>query len=208
MILNSEDIRQPTFEDVKTQLGTPFFIKPAKAGSSLGVSRVVEEADYDDKLLEAFKYDHNVLIEEGIVGRELELCVIGNKPANIKCSLPGEVFVSKKYDFYSYDAKYDKNSGCYTELPANLTPEELKLVQDISIRAYKILCCEVLTRVDLFLIDDNTVYVNEVNTVPGCTDKSMFPLAWDASGIEFPDVLDTLVNLAIERFHDEEKLET
>jgi D-alanine-D-alanine ligase len=206
MILNSEDIQQPTFEEVKAQLGTPFFIKPAKAGSSLGVARVVEDVDYDDKLLEAFKYDHNVLIEETVVGRELENCVIGNKPGNIRSSMPAEVFISKKYDFYSFDAKYDNNSGCYLELPAKLTPEQLQLINDISIRTYKVLCCEVLTRVDLFLTPDNKVYINEVNTVPGCTDKSMFPMSWDASGIEFKDVLDTLVELAIERFKDEDKL--
>jgi D-alanine-D-alanine ligase len=207
MILNSEDIQKPKFEEVKAQLGTPFFIKPAKAGSSLGVARVVEDVDYEEKLMEAFKYDHNVLIEEGIVGRELENCVIGNKPENIKCSLPGEVVMSKKYDFYSFDAKYDKNSGCYTDVPAKLTPEQIKLVQDIAIRTYKVLCCEVLTRVDLFLTEDNKVFINELNTLPGCTDKSIFPLVWGASGIEFTEILDQLVAFAFDRFQDEERLE-
>jgi D-alanine-D-alanine ligase len=190
--------------DVTAQVGSPCFIKPANMGSSVGVSKVHNEAEYKKAIADAFQYDNKVLVEEFIKGREIECSVLGN--ANPIASIPGEIIPT--HDFYSYEAKYIDEKGAKLEIPAKLSPELVKKVQDAAIRTFKALTCEGLGRVDSFLTDQGEVVVNEINTMPGFTKISMYPKLWEASGISYPDLIDRLIQLAIERFEKEQRLKT
>jgi len=192
-----------TFEKSKKDLGLPLFIKPANMGSSVGISKVKNKKEFGAGIKNAFKFDTKVIIEEFINGREIECAVLGNdKP---KASIPGEIISSQ--EFYSYDAKYiDK--GSVAEIPAKLNKKTVKKIQKLAIRVFKTLNCEGMGRVDFFLKKNGTVLVNEINTIPGFTDISMYPKLWEASGLPLPKLLDRLIELAIERFQREQKLKT
>ena len=191
------------FKDIKKTLGLPIFIKPANMGSSVGVSKVKNEKEWDSALLEAFKYDTKIVIEEMIYGREIECSVLGN--ADPIASLPGEIIANQ--DFYSYDAKYiDK--GSVSVIPAKLDEKTTKKVKELAVKTFKVLNCEGMGRVDFFVKKNGAVLVNEINTIPGFTDISMYPKLWEASGISLKNLLDQLIFLAIERFEREAKLKT
>lgn len=192
------------FMRAKAELGLPLFIKPANLGSSVGVSKVENEEEFDAALKEAFLYDTKILIEEFIKGREIECSVLGNE--NPVASVPGEVIVYS--DFYSYDAKYTDENGASLQIPADLPPDTTKLVQDTAIRAYKSLCCEGMGRVDSFVTEDGRVLVNEINTIPGFTNISMYPKMWEASGVPYSELIDKLIMLAIDRFQKQQRLKT
>ena len=192
------------FAKVKKALGLPLFVKPANMGSSVGVSKARTEKEFKTAIAEAFKYDNKIIIEEAIVGREIECAVLGNeKPI---ASIPGEVIV--KADFYSYDAKYIDENGAIIKIPADLPNVTVKKIQTIAIKTFQTLSCEGLSRVDCFLKDNGEVLVNEINTIPGFTSISMYPKLWEASGISYPDLIDRLITFAIERFQKESKLKT
>ncbi|MFA6006172.1 MAG: D-alanine--D-alanine ligase [Candidatus Paceibacterota bacterium] len=193
-----------TFAQAKKKLGTPLFIKPANMGSSVGVSKVKNEKEFKSALAEAFKYDTKVLIEEMIVGREIECSVLGNE--HPMASVPGEVIPHQ--DFYSYDAKYIDPDGAGLEVPAKLPKNIVKKVQDVAIKTFKALNCEGLGRVDMFLKKNGQIFVNEINTIPGFTKISMYPKLWEASGMPQPKLLDNLIKLGIERFERDQKLQT
>ncbi len=194
-----------SFDQVKKTLGLPVFVKPANLGSSVGVSKVKNEIDWKKAIKNAFLYDSKVLVEEMVVGRELECAVLGNE--NPKASKIGEVIVNT--EFYSYDTKYINADGAVTEIPAKNLPKNIeKKIQDIAIRTFQTLNCEGLSRVDVFLKDNGDVYVNEINTLPGFTNISMYPKLWEVSGLPLPGLLDTLIKLALERFKKENKLKT
>ena len=192
-----------TFQKIKKTLGMPVFVKPANLGSSVGVSKVKNEKDWNEAVKLAFKYDNKVLVEEMVVGRELECAVLGNdKPI---ASAVGEVVLNA--EFYSYDAKYIDEDGAVIEIPAkNLNKKDIQKVQDIALRSYKALNCEGMGRVDVFLKKNGDVYVNEINTIPGFTSISMYPKLWEISGIPKVKLLDKLISFAIERFKKEQKL--
>lgn len=194
----------PTYEDAVKNLGLPFFVKPANMGSSVGVSKVSEEKDFDKAIREAFKYDRKILIEENIKGREIECSVLGNDDPI--ASVPGEVI--SNHDFYSYEAKYIDKHGATLEIPAKLSDEIIKKVQAFAVKTFKILSCEGLGRVDFFLKENGDVLVNEINTIPGFTSISMYPKLWEASGISYTELIDRLIQLALERFEKEQKLKT
>lgn len=183
------------FEKIKKELGLPLFIKPANQGSSVGVSKVSDQEAFKKALDSAFRYDHKVLIEECIVGREIECAVLGNDDP--KASIPGEILPQN--DFYSYEAKYIDESGAVLAIPADLTNEQSEAVRHLSIEAFKTLNCEGLARVDVFLKENGDIVVNEVNTLPGFTKISMYPKLWDISGLKYSDLIDELIQLAIER---------
>lgn len=185
----------PTFAAVRERLGLPFFVKPANAGSSLGISRVMEEKDFASSLKEAFRHDSKILIEQAIVGREIECAVLGNEDP--RASLPGEIIPDKA--FYSYAAKYLTDDGARLEMPAKLSSKQIEHVQQTAIQAYKALCCEGMARVDFFLAPDNKLYVNEINTIPGFTNISMYPKLWDLTGIPYPVLINELIQLALSR---------
>lgn len=202
--LTATESEPVSFELAEKELGLPLFIKPANLGSSVGVSKATNKVEFDSALAEAFQYDTKVIVEEFIEGREIECSVLGNE--NPVASVPGEIIVHA--EFYSYDAKYIDTNGSSLQIPANLPQETAELVRTTAIRAYKVLCCEGMGRVDSFVTKDGRVIVNEINTIPGFTNISMYPKMWEASGISYSELIDKLITLAIERFQKQQRLKT
>ena len=174
----------------------PFFTKPANLGSSVGVTKCNNRADLEEGLLEAAAYDRRVLVQRGIKGvREVEVSVLGNE--HPEASVPGEIEPSR--EFYSYESKYiDGTSGLI--IPAELPEELIEEIREIAIRAYQAIDCAGMARVDFFVErETNNIYLNEVNTIPGFTKISMYPKLWEASGLPYDQLIDRLVELALER---------
>jgi D-alanine-D-alanine ligase len=192
------------FDTIVKNLGLPFFIKPANLGSSVGVSKVHTNEEFDKAIDDAFSYDTKVLIEEFIDCREVECAVLGNDDP--KASVAGEIIPS--HEFYSYEAKYIDEDGAKLVIPADLPVDVLAKVQLLAVETFRVLCCEGMARVDFFLTKENEVYVNEINTIPGFTKISMYPKLWEASGIGYTELLDMLIELALERFAKEQRLKT
>lgn len=186
------------------KLGNPMFIKPANQGSSVGVSKVSTKEEFVAGVKAAFHYDHKIVIEETIIGREIECAVLGN--ANPIASLPGEVLPQTA--FYSYESKYIDEKGADLAIPANLSEEDTRKVQDAAVEAFETLQCEGLARVDFFLTKQGEIYVNEVNTLPGFTKISMYPKLWEISGVSYPTLINRLIELAIERHQDDTSLKS
>lgn len=191
-------------EEVVKKLGTPFFVKPANLGSSVGVHKVNNNKEFAEAIRDAKKYDRKIVIEEYIKGREIECSVLGNDEPI--ASVPGEIVLHR--EFYSYDAKYEDAQGATCEIPAKLSDELVKKIQALAIRTFQTLSCEGLGRVDFFLKENGEVLVNEINTMPGFTSTSMYPKLWEASGISYTELIDRLIQLAFERFEKEKKLAT
>ncbi|MBX7137167.1 MAG: D-alanine--D-alanine ligase [Oligoflexia bacterium] len=206
VVVRQHERRGLKFEDVKRLLGMPVFVKPANLGSSVGISRAEDAASFAKSVEEAFKYDTKILVEKAAVGREILCAVLGNE--NPKAALPGEVITAASHKFYSYEAKYLDSSAAQTVAPANLTLEQVKKIQDTSVQAFEVLCCEGMGRVDLFLTPDDTVLVNEINTLPGFTNISMYPRLWEISGLPYQDLITRLIELALERAQSEAALKT
>lgn len=204
LTLDAKASKQPTFAQVVKQLGLPFFVKPANLGSSVGVVKVKKREDYEPALKKAFLYDHKILIEEFIDGREIECCILGNEKPLV--SLPGEVIPQD--EFYSYEAKYLEESGTVFHLPAKVDKKTSKKIQKAALDAFKALCCEGIARVDLFLKKNGEIYINEINTIPGFTSTSMYPKLWEVSGIAFTDIVEKLIQLALDRAIKERALKT
>ncbi|MCX5773911.1 MAG: D-alanine--D-alanine ligase [Fusobacteria bacterium] len=177
---------------VVAKLGLPIFVKPSCEGSSYGVSKVKNIEDLIPAIEEAFKFDKTVLLEECIVGREVECGILGNR--EIEASEVGEVVTA---DFYSYESKYE-NDSAKIEIPANLISEQRERVRSVAKKVYQILGCSGLSRVDFFLTPTRLVF-NEVNTFPGFTNISMYPKLFEAVGIGYSELLDKLIQLAVER---------
>jgi D-alanine-D-alanine ligase len=194
----------PPFALVSGRLGIPFFVKPANMGSSVGVNKVRTEGEYQKALEEAFKYDLKAIMEEFIKGRELECSVLGSE--EISASLPGEIIAA--HEFYSYDAKYLDENGAVLEIPARLPADKVREIQELAMKTFRVLAGEGLARVDFFMKDDGVLVVNEINTMPGFTRISMYPKLWEAGGLSYTRLIDTLIELAIRRFNREKKLKT
>jgi D-alanine-D-alanine ligase len=192
------------FAAVKRALGLPLFVKPANLGSSVGISKVHRKNQFAAALREALRYDTKVLIEENIQGREIECSVLGNDTP--MASLPGEVIT--RHDFYSYDAKYLDEKGARLVIPAALPGALVRKIQELAVKTFKVLCCQGMARVDFFIRDNRDIIVNEINTIPGFTKISMYPKLWEASGISYPDLIDRLIQLALEKFRDDKNLRT
>jgi D-alanine-D-alanine ligase len=203
MVLRSHEAFPP-FKVPAERLGLPLFVKPANMGSSVGVSKVHDAGEYEAALGLAFEYDTKIILEEFIRGRELECSVLGSEPP--AASLPGEVVST--HEFYSYDAKYLDEKGAALEIPAKVPAETAREIQELAVNTFQTLSCEGLARVDFFLKADGGVLVNEINTMPGFTKISMYPKLWEAGGISYSALIDTLIELAIQRFNREKKLKT
>lgn len=177
---------------IKARLNFPVFVKPANAGSSVGVSRVDREEDLDAAILKAIREDDKVVVEEGIIGQEIECAVLGNRDA--EASIVGEIGASAQ--FYDYDDKYI-NGTSQLYIPARISEETAQKVREIAVRAYRLLGCRGLARVDFFVTqDDHRVILNEINTLPGFTSISMYPKLWEATGLPYSQLLDRLIELA------------
>lgn len=200
--LSFTDYDKTFFKDVEQVLGLPLFIKPANLGSSVGIAKVRNIRDFETGVADAFKYDRKIIIEEFVKGREIECAILGNE--NPIASVPGEIVVND--DFYSYDAKYIDESGASMAIPADIDEKIVQQIQDLAIRTYQALGCEGLARVDFFLQKDGKLLVNEINTIPGFTSRSMYPLLWQESGISYRDLITKLIDLALERFAKEQNL--
>jgi len=193
-----------SFESIVEQVGLPFFVKPANSGSSVGISKVKTKEQFKPFIDEAFLYDRKVLVEEFIPGREIECSVLGND--HPIASLPGEVI--PQHEFYSYEAKYLDEEGALFSIPVALPEAITDKIRKMSIDVYRALCCEGMARVDFFLKENGEVFVNEINTIPGFTRISVYPKLWVASGLSYSDLLDRLIELAIERHQIEFGLKT
>ncbi len=179
-------------------LGLPLFVKPARAGSSVGVSKVTAVSELGEALELAFAEDQKVLIETAIVGREVEVAILeGRNGSGSRASLPGEIVLTTR-EFYDFEGKYLGGDGADVVCPADLTDAEIALVQQLGIRAFDAVDGRGLARVDFFLAAD-TLYVNELNTMPGFTPISMFPKCWIASGMTYPELISELIDTALER---------
>ncbi len=191
------DINKPSFEEVKGALGLPFMVKSASLGSSVGITKVNSKVDFATAIEESFRYDHELLFERYIKGREVECAILGNTPP--QASLPGEIIISKEYEFYTFDAKYVDGKAVTIAVPAKLPKEVMIKIQELSVRAFQALKCEDYARVDLFYAASGEIFVNEINTIPGFTNSSMYPMMWKERGISFTDLISKLIHLSLER---------
>lgn len=213
-VLNAHNIPQANYVSIKkhqwdenlddtldTLLNTielPVFVKPANAGSSVGITRASTPSELIDSINLAFIYDVKLFIQEEVIGKEVETCIIGNNYP--EASLSGELEMEDA--FYDYEAKYIKKAAIPV-IPANLDEATSKKVKEIALEVYKILNCRGIARVDIFVTNDNKILVNEINTMPGFTPISMAPMLWKATdGSSFKELVDRLVNYALERYDE------
>ena len=186
-----------TYKRAVAELSTPFWVKPANLGSSLGIQRVATAADFASAVSEAFNLDSKVILEEHIQGREME-CSVLEDASGITVSLPGEIIVTGKHYFYDYDAKYNDPQGAKLEVPAKCSAEVVDKIKQIAIKTFKILECRNIMRLDIFLADSkseaNRIIVNEVQTIPGFTAISMYPKLLAHAGIPLVEIVERLVS--------------
>lgn len=192
------------FAKIESELGLPFFVKSANLGSSIGVEKVHDKSEFEAALRESFKYDTKIIIEEFIKCREIECSVLGNHDPI--ASIAGEII--PQHEFYDYEAKYFDENGAIFKVPAELAAKKINEVQQLAIQAFKTLELDGMARVDFFLSDDDKLFVNEVNTIPGFTNISMYPKLWEASGVSNEELVDKLIELAIEKFEEQKSLQT
>ena len=191
--------REAAMASVAT-LDFPVFVKPARAGSSMGITKVKGPADLEAAVEVAREHDPKVIVEAGIVGRELECAVLqSHGTAAPRTSEVAEITVHGEHEFYDYEAKYLREDDVDLRCPADLPLEVSDEVRRLAAAAFDVLGCEGLARVDCFLAEDGRVLINEINTMPGFTPLSMYPRMWDATGVSYPELIDELISLALER---------
>ncbi|MGX5846303.1 D-alanine--D-alanine ligase family protein [Mesorhizobium sp. PL10] len=188
-----EDGAAPSLAVLEGQLGLPMFIKPARQGSSVGVAKVNGSQEFERALAEAFQHDLKLLAEEFIRGREIEYSVLESTDGELFVSRPGEIVPAESHGFYNYNAKYIDENGAALVVPAQLPPEVEAAMRAMAARAFRAVACDAMARVDFFLMPDMTFVINELNTIPGFTDISMYAKAMAASGVSYPEVIDRLV---------------
>ncbi|MBA8877179.1 D-alanine--D-alanine ligase family protein [Phyllobacterium myrsinacearum] len=187
------------FNDIVSNLGTPVFVKPARQGSSVGVGKADTAETFDAAIKEAFKHDRKVIVEEFVQAREIEFGVLEHSDGSLTVSVPGEIAPAASHGFYTYEAKYIDADGAALSIPANLPAPVKEQLQEMAGRAFRALGCEGMARVDFFLRPDMSAVVNEVNTIPGFTNISMYPKTLGASGIPYPELVDRLIQHALHR---------
>lgn len=181
-------------ESAGESLGYPCFVKPANAGSSVGVSKAHNAEELKEGIEYAFFHDKKVLVEKNIVGKEIECAVLGNSRPIASCL--GEIEPCN--DFYDYDAKYLANKT-ETRVPARISEDDAKKIKSVALKAYKAMGCSGFSRIDFFLTEDGEIILNEINTIPGFTAISMYPQLFENSGVPYPVLIDKLINFAMER---------
>jgi D-alanine-D-alanine ligase len=186
--------RNADYNEISEKLGPILFVKPPRQGSSVGISKVSNQSEFRAALDKALAYDAAALVEAAIDGRELEVGVLGNPP-EIEASLVGEITAGA--EFYDYAAKYADNSKSRATIPADIDPAIAKKIQQIAKQAFVVLNCAGLARVDFFL-SQSEIYLNEINTIPGFTNISMYPKLWQKSGLSYKDLTTKLINLTLE----------
>jgi len=203
LVFKKQERDSLVYEKIKEELGNIFFVKPANLGSSVGVYKIYTREDFFDAIDAAFLYDTKILIEQAVNAREIECSVLGN--TDPIASLPGEII--PHHEFYSYEAKYLDENGAELIIPAKLTKKQVKRIQTLAIKTFKVLECSGMARVDFFLERaTGKIFVNEVNTIPGFTNISMYPQLWQVSGLSSKELIDRLITLAIEKHREESSL--
>ena len=195
VVIRSSESQADWFDRCREALGLPLFIKPANTGSSVGISKVWDRLEFSQALNIAFQYDYKVVVEEFIEGREIECGVLGT--ADPRVSAIGEITTT--HEFYSYEAKYHDEEATSLIIPANISEGVAERIQQVALEAFKVLECEVMARMDFFVGEKGEVWFNEVNTIPGFTRLSMYPLLWEHSGVTFRELVETLVSNSLER---------
>lgn len=185
----------PSFGELDSKLGSPFFVKPANMGSSIGITKVSQQEDLATALAEARIHDKKIIIEKGVKAREIECALL--EDGELKVSGMGEVI--PHHDFYSYEAKYLDPQGADLVIPASVTPEQTQTIQAMALRAFQALDCRDFARADFFLTDSGEIYFNEINTHPGFTNISQFPMLWKQEGIAYKELIIKLINNANKR---------
>lgn len=195
VVVNSTDNFEMKMDEIESKLGYPCFVKPARTGSSVGVGKAHNRKELKDALENASKFDRKILVEENIDGHEVECAVLGND--DVKATTVGEIVPT--VEFYDFDAKYNDNSTML-KIPADIPNETIEIIKEYAVKAFKALDGSGLSRVDFFVKhSDGSVVLNEINTLPGFTNISMYPKLWGASGIEYSELLDKLIELAEKR---------
>ena len=192
-----------SFEKVKNKLGLPFIVKAGNLGSSIGISKVNTFENFEDALKDSFRYGDEILIETFVKCRELECGIIGNKL--LSSTLIGEVVLLKNYDFYTYKAKYHDKSAIRVEIPAQIPRTTHQQIRDLCEKAFLTLKCNDFARVDIFLTPDNEIFINEINTIPGFTDCSMFPGLWENMGISPRELITKIIKFGELRWQQEQQ---
>ncbi len=190
------------YDKVEQNLGYPCFVKPANLGSSVGISKCNTKTELQAAFAEAFQYDRRIIIEEGVTAREIEIGVLGNDDP--KCSVAGEI-IPQDVAFYDYKAKYEDGTTGLV-IPAELPDGKYEELKELAVTAFQSLDCAGLVRADFFLTEDGEFYINEVNTMPGFTPFSMFPLLWKETGVEYPELIEKLISLALERYEVKQQI--
>lgn len=200
-VVFKEELDQDEMEVIKkveSRLPYPVFVKPANMGSSVGITKARNTQELKDALSEAVKYDRRLIIEENVNCREVETAVVGNYHA--EAAAVGEILPSA--EFYDFNAKYFDGGESKLCIPADIPKEIEDEIRAIAVKAYRLLDCAGFSRVDFFLDKDtNQIYLNEINTIPGFTKFSMFPLLWEAVGVSYPDIIERIVELGYERYY-------
>lgn len=196
-----EQRQSEVVERVQAALEFPVFVKPARAGSSLGVTRVDDLTGLADAVEEARFHDPKVIVEQAIEGREIECAVLGGRHgAPPRASVPGEIVVDHDAArFYDFEEKYSAGSHARTQAPADLPEDVAERIRELAVQAFEAIGAEGISRVDVFYTSDGDVVVNEINTMPGFTPISMYPKMWEATGLSYPELIDELIQLALER---------
>ena len=195
LVVSKHEQSHLSFDSIASEFGLPLFVKPANAGSSVGVSKVIDIESFDKAIQEGFRFDSKILIEKAIVGKEVECAVLGNEYP--QASVLGEIIPI--VDFYSYEAKYLSETGALLRIPAEVSVDISKAIQETAIKAFQVTGCEGMARVDFFLQENGDFILNEINTLPGFTKISMYPQMWEQSGVSYSDLISKLVELALAR---------
>ncbi|WP_429162316.1 D-alanine--D-alanine ligase [Desulfitispora alkaliphila] len=199
--VHQDEKLEQVITEIETKLGYPCFVKPANLGSSVGINKAKNKSELEKALIEAALYDSKILVEEFVDVREVEISVLGNEDLSV--SVPGEIVPGN--EFYDYNAKYiDNNSKLI--IPAELDEEVLAKLSNLAVKSYQAIDCKGLARVDFFITkDDGRVLINEINTLPGFTNVSMYPKLWEASGLPYKELLDRVVQLAQQEYAEKKK---
>lgn len=194
--------QEELLKEMEDKLSWPMFVKPANLGSSVGISKATNHEELIKAVNLALKYDRKIVVETGITAREVEMAVLGNDEP--KVSVPGEI--KPVTDFYDYDSKYNDNQ---TDLliPAPVSDSVIANMSDMAKRAFKIIDCSGLVRADFFVTAEDEIYINEINTMPGFTPVSMYPILWQNTNLSYSDLIEELISLAIERHEEKQQLQ-
>ncbi len=189
----------PDFATVEATLGLPVFVKPARQGSSVGVRKVSASQEWKAALEEGFRHDEKLVVEEFVKGREIEFSVLEDADGTLYVSRPGEIVPHESHGFYSYDAKYIDEDGAALKVPAELDPDLESQMRAMAAKAFRAAGCDAMARVDLFLTEKGQFFINEINTIPGFTNISMYPKAMEASGVDLKTLIDRLIAFSMKR---------